>query len=107
MKILVVGNGGREHALTWNLLQSPQVKKVYCAPGNGGTATLRDCHNLPLKVDDFYNLAKAALDLGVHMVVVGPEIPLEQGISDYLQSQGLMVFGPTKVGAQIEASKIW
>lgn len=107
MKILVVGNGGREHALTWNLLQSPQVKKVYCAPGNGGTATLRDCHNLPLKVDDFYNLARAALDLGVHMVVVGPEIPLEQGISDYLQSQGLMVFGPTKVGAQIEASKIW
>ena len=107
MKILVVGNGGREHALTWNLLQSPQVENVYCAPGNGGTATLTGCHNLPLKIDDFCGLGKAALELGVHMVVIGPEVPLEKGISDYLQSQGLMVFGPTRVGAQIETSKIW
>ena len=97
MKILVVGNGGREHALTWNLLQSPQVENVYCAPGNGGTATLTGCHNLPLKIDDFCGLGKAALELGVHMVVIGPEVPLENGISDYLQSQGLMVFGPTLI----------
>jgi phosphoribosylamine--glycine ligase len=107
VKILVVGNGGREHALAWKLLQSPQVKQVYCAPGNGGTAIMSGCQNLPLKVDDFQGISKFALETGVEMVVIGPEVPLAQGITDYLRSHGLMVFGPVKAGAQIEASKAW
>ncbi|CDN14726.1 Phosphoribosylamine--glycine ligase [Richelia intracellularis] len=107
MKILVVGNGGREHALAWKLLQSPQVKQVYCAPGNGGTAILPGCQNLPLKIDDFDGISEFALDSGIEMVVVGPEVPLAQGITDYLRTQGLKVFGPTKAGAEIEASKAW
>ena len=107
MKILVVGNGGREHARAWKLLQSPQVKQVYCAPGNGGTAILPGCQNLPLKIDDFDGISEFALDSGIEMVVVGPEVPLAQGITDYLRTQGLKVFGPTKAGAEIEASKAW
>ncbi|WP_414528205.1 phosphoribosylamine--glycine ligase [Nodularia chucula] len=107
MKVLVVGNGGREHALAWKLLQSPQVQQVVCVPGNGGTASLERCHNLPLAVDDFAGISTYALENSISLVVVGPEVPLAQGITDYLQSQGLMVFGPSKAGAQIEASKAW
>ena len=107
MKVLVVGNGGREHALAWKLLQSAQIEQVVCVPGNGGTATLERCQNLPLAVDDFEGMSRYALENGISLVVVGPEVPLAMGITDYLQSQGLMVFGPVKAGAQIEASKAW
>ncbi len=107
MKVLVVGNGGREHALTWKLLQSQRIRQVICIPGNGGTATLSRCQNLPLRVDDFEGMARFALVQNVSLVVVGPELPLALGITDYLQHEGLMVFGPTKEGAQIEASKHW
>ena len=107
MKVLVVGNGGREHALAWKLLQSQQIEQVVCVPGNGGTASLENCQNLPLAVDDFENISRYALENGIALVVVGPEVPLAMGITDYLQSQGLMVFGPVKAGAQIEASKAW
>jgi phosphoribosylamine---glycine ligase len=107
MKILVVGNGGREHALAWKLLQSEQVEQVFCAPGNGGTATLQRCQNLPAAVDDFESISNYALALGVSLVVIGPEVPLALGITDFLQSKGLMVFGPNRAGAQIEASKSW
>ncbi|MEA5580783.1 phosphoribosylamine--glycine ligase [Nodularia harveyana UHCC-0300] len=107
MKVLVIGNGGREHALAWKLLQSPQIEQVICVPGNGGTATLERCQNLSLAVDDFAGISQYALENGVSLVVVGPEVPLAMGITDYLQSQGLMVFGPVKAGAQIEASKAW
>ncbi len=107
MKVLVVGNGGREHALAWKLLQSAQIEQVVCVPGNGGTATLERCQNLPLAVDDFEGMSRYALENGFSLVVVGPEVPLAMGITDYLQSQGLMVFGPVKAGAQIEASKAW
>ncbi|MDB9375426.1 phosphoribosylamine--glycine ligase [Nodularia sphaerocarpa] len=107
MKVLVVGNGGREHALAWKLLQSPQIQQVVCVPGNGGTATLEHCQNLPLAVDDFEGMSRYALENGISLVVVGPEVPLAMGITDYLQSQGLMVFGPVRAGAQIEASKAW
>jgi phosphoribosylamine--glycine ligase len=107
VKVLVVGNGGREHALAWKLLQSKQVKQVICVPGNGGTATMEHCQNLPLAVDDFALISQHAIANNVSLVVVGPEIPLAKGITDYLQSQGLMVFGPTRAGAQIEASKAW
>ena len=107
MKVLVVGNGGREHALAWKLLQSPQIEQVVCVPGNGGTASMARCQNLPLAINDFDGMSRYALENGISLVVVGPEVPLAQGITDYLQSQGLKVFGPTRAGAQIEASKAW
>ncbi|MFM7365419.1 MAG: phosphoribosylamine--glycine ligase [Cuspidothrix sp.] len=107
MKVLVIGNGGREHALAWKLLQSNQIEQVVCVPGNGGTASMEGCENLPLAVDEFGGISEYALNNDISLVVVGPEVPLAQGITDYLQSQGLMVFGPNKAGAQIEASKAW
>lgn len=107
MKVLVIGNGGREHALAWKLLQSDKVQQVVCIPGNGGTATLPRCHNLAMTVEDFEGIARFALVQNVGLVVVGPELPLALGITDYLQEQGLTVFGPTKAGAEIEASKAW
>jgi phosphoribosylamine--glycine ligase len=107
VKVLVVGNGGREHALAWKLLQSTQVEQVVCVPGNGGTASLERCENLPLAVDDFEAISHYCLENNISLVVVGPEVPLAKGITDYLQNKGLMVFGPTRAGAQIEASKAW
>lgn len=107
MKVLVVGNGGREHALAWKLLQSEQVEQVVCVPGNGGTASMDNCQNLPLAVDDFESISQFAQQENITLVVVGPEVPLAKGITDYLQAKGLMVFGPTRAGAQIEASKAW
>ncbi|NMF66968.1 phosphoribosylamine--glycine ligase [Brasilonema octagenarum] len=107
MKVLVIGNGGREHALAWKLLQSKQIEQVVCVPGNGGTASMEGCQNLSLAVDDFEAIAQFAKDQNITLVVVGPEVPLAKGITDYLKSLGLMVFGPTKAGAQIEASKAW
>lgn len=107
MKVLVVGNGGREHALAWKLLQSPQVKQVVCVPGNGGTAVLDRCRNHPLRLDDFSGIEKFTLVHGFNLVVVGPEMPLSLGITDYLKGKNIKVFGPTKAGAQIESSKSW
>ncbi|MEC4803243.1 MAG: phosphoribosylamine--glycine ligase [Jaaginema sp. PMC 1079.18] len=107
MKILVVGNGGREQAIAWALLRSPQVKQIICIPGNGGTAQLERCHNMPMRVDDFEGITRFALVQGVSFVVVGPELPLAKGISDYLRQQNIKVFGPSQAGAQIEASKTW
>lgn len=107
MKILVVGNGGREHALAWKLLQSPSVDQVFCAPGNGGTATLDRCQNLPIGVDQFEAIAQVAHTQAFDLVVIGPELPLAAGITDILQAKGIAVFGPTQAGAQIEASKSW
>ena len=107
MKVLVVGNGGREHALAWKLLQSQRIRQVICIPGNGGTATTEHCQNISLRVDDFEGIARFALVQNVSLIVVGPELPLSLGITDYLQHQNLRVFGPTKEGAQIESSKAW
>ena len=107
MKVLVIGNGGREHAIAWKLLQSKQVERVVCAPGNGGTATMSRCENLALEVDDFEGIWQFSQQAKIDLVVVGPEVPLAKGITDYLQARGLMVFGPTKAGAQIESSKAW
>ncbi len=107
MKVLVVGNGGREHALAWKLLQSNKIEQVVCVPGNGGTASMQGCKNLSLAVDDFAGISEYAVNNSISLVIVGPEVPLAQGITDYLQNQGLMVFGPNKAGAQIEASKAW
>jgi len=107
VKVLVIGNGGREHALAWKLLQSATVERVVCAPGNGGTALLPGCQNLPLPVDDFEGIARFAHTHDISLVVVGPEVPLALGIVDYLQLERIPVFGPCKAGAQIEASKSW
>jgi phosphoribosylamine---glycine ligase len=107
VKFIVIGNGGREHALAWSLLRSPKVKQVFCIPGNGGTATLQGAENVALAADDFAAIAHFAQTQNVAGVVVGPEVPLSQGIADALQPQGIAVFGPTQAGAQIEASKAW
>lgn len=107
MKVLVVGNGGREHALAWKLLQSDRVQEVVCVPGNGGTAQLDRCRNFPLSATDFEGIGRFALVHNIGLIVVGPEVPLAEGITDYLQGQGLTVFGPTQIGAQIESSKAW
>ena len=107
MRVLVVGNGGREHALAWKLLQSPQIEAVICIPGNGGTANLDRCRNIALASDDFAGIADVALENNVNLVVVGSELPLSLGIADYLTSRNLAVFGPTQAAAQIEASKSW
>ena len=107
MKIVVVGSGGREHALAWKLLQSSQVEQVVCIPGNGGTANMNRCRNLSLAIDDFAGIGDFSLKEGIDLVVIGPEVPLAKGITDYLHSLGLKVFGPSMAGAQIEASKVW
>lgn len=107
VKVLVVGNGGREHALAWKLLQSEKVQQVTCVPGNGGTATLPRCQNLSMNVNDFEGIGRFALVNGIALVVIGPEAPLAAGITDYLRRLHLTVFGPTQEGAQIESSKAW
>jgi len=107
MKVLVVGNGGREHALAWTLLQSANVEQVICTPGNGGTAMMDNCLNLAIAVDDFAGIAKAVAERDISLVVVGPEVPLSLGIVDYLRSRQIAVFGPTQAGAKIESSKSW
>ena len=107
MKVLVVGSGGREHAIAWTLLKSPNVERVFCSPGNGGTATLAHCQNLAVAVDDFAGITQVVREREIDLVVVGPEVPLAMGITDYLQQQEIAVFGPVKAGAKIEASKSW
>jgi phosphoribosylamine--glycine ligase len=107
MKVLVVGNGGREHAIAWTLLRSPQVEQVFCTPGNGGTATTPNCQNMAIAVDDFAGIARTVKENQIDLVVVGPELPLSLGITDYLQQENILVFGPNRTGAQIEASKSW
>lgn len=107
MKVLVVGNGGREHALAHHLLQGERVEKVFCNPGNGGTAVLKNCENVAIAVDDFEGILKLIQEKAIDLVVVGPELPLSLGITDYLQLHNINVFGPNKAGATIEASKSW
>jgi phosphoribosylamine--glycine ligase len=103
MKILVVGGGGREHALVWKIAQSPLVEKIYCAPGNPGIAELAEC--VDIAVDKIAALCDFALDQEIDLTVVGPEVPLTQGIVDLFQAAGLEIFGPNKAAAQIEGSK--
>ena len=107
MKVLVVGNGGREHAIAWKLVQSPQVSLCLCVPGNGGTANLAKCENISLSVEDFAGISALCKDNQVDLVIVGPEVPLSLGITNYLQAENIKVFGPDQEGAQIEASKSW
>ncbi len=105
MKILVIGNGAREHTITWKLAQSPKVKEIYCAPGNAGT--LRVAQNLEIPGTDFKSLAKAIQQKKIDLVVVGPEIPLAEGAVDYFEGLGIPTFGPSKLAAEIESSKVF
>lgn len=103
MKILVIGSGGREHALVWKLAQSPKVTKIYCAPGNPGIASLAEC--IPLKVTDLEGLLNFALKEAIELTFVGPEAPLVAGIVDTFEKEGLKIIGPNAKAAQIEGSK--
>ena len=103
MKLLVVGSGGREHALAWKLAQSPRVQKVFVAPGNGGTATEPGLENVPLT--DVRSLAAFAARESIYLTVVGPEAPLAAGIVDEFRAKGLKIFGPTRDAARLESSK--
>jgi phosphoribosylamine--glycine ligase len=105
MKVLVIGKGGREHALVWKLAQSPRVTQVNCAPGNAGTA--QDGVNVPIESNDLDRLVKWAKKEEIDLTVVGPEEPLALGIVDLFHQYGLRVFGPSKEAAQLEASKVF
>jgi len=103
VKVLVVGNGGREHALVWKLAQSPHVTKLYCAPGNAGSR--QQAENVPIAADDIAALRRFALEQRIDLTVVGPELPLALGITDTFAACNLPVFGPTQAAAQLETSK--
>lgn len=103
MKILVIGSGGREHALVWKIAQSPLVERVFCAPGNPGTAQLAE--NVPLKVDDLTGLLSFAKKEDIGLTIVGPELPLSLGIVDLFEEYGLRIFGARRNAALIESSK--
>src|ERR1700728_2010934 len=105
MKILVIGGGGREHAMVWKLAQSPSVEKLWCAPGNGGIAADADC--VPLDVKDVGAAASLAERLGADLTIVGPELPLVLGIADEFERRGLRLLGPGEKAAQLEGSKVF
>ena len=107
MKILVIGQGGREHAIAWKLAKSKRAEAIFVAPGNGGTSHEEKCVNIDIDVLDFEAIKQFILDHSVNLVVVGPEDPLVQGIKDYLIGCDVMVFGPDSVAAQLEGSKIY
>jgi phosphoribosylamine--glycine ligase len=105
MQVLVVGSGGREHALTWKIAQSPRVDRVYVAPGNAGTA--QDAENIDIPASDIPRLVRFAREQKVDLTVVGPEQPLAAGIVDAFLAEKLRIFGPTKAAAELEASKVF
>ncbi|EJX04736.1 phosphoribosylamine--glycine ligase, partial [gut metagenome] len=107
MKLLLLGSGGREHALAWKIAQSDKIEKLYIAPGNAGTAAVGE--NVNIKADDFDQIAQFVIEKAIEMVVVGPEDPLVKGIYDYFKQQPALqhipVIGPSKAGAVLEGSK--
>lgn len=105
MKVLVIGSGGREHALVWKIKQSAKVEKIFCAPGNAGISFIAEC--IPIKVDDFKGLSEFVQKEKIDLTVVGPEVPLAGGIVDYFEAKNLKIFGPNKKAAQLEASKVF
>jgi len=110
MKVLVIGSGGREHAMAWKLAQSKLVSEVVVVPGNGGTTWagtdgLAPCKNISRNVGDIDGLLAIAKSEGVGLTAVGPEVPLALGVVDAFQAAGLKIFGPTQAAAQLEASK--
>ena len=105
MKVLIVGAGGREHALCWKLRQSPLLEQLYCAPGNPGIAEFADV--VPIPVDEITRLADFAADMKIDLTVIGPELPLVLGLADEFRSRGLLVFGPQRQAAELEGSKVF
>jgi phosphoribosylamine--glycine ligase len=105
MNVLIIGNGGREHALAWKVAQSAQVETVFVAPGNAGTALDNNIENVAIAIDDFAALADFAENNQVGLTIVGPEAPLVEGVVDFFQARNLPCFGPTKGAAQLEGSK--
>ncbi len=105
MKILIIGSGGREHALAWKISQSPRVNKIYCAPGNAGTESLAE--NLPILATDIQELKKFAFKEKIDLTVVGPELPLTHGIVDEFEQNNLKCFGPYQIAAELEGSKVF
>src|SRR3972149_2976241 len=105
MKILVIGSGGREHALAWKISQSPLVKKIYCAPGNAGMLELAEC--VDLNPNNLKSLAEFAHEKSVDLTVVGPEAPLVDGVVNEFESRDLKIFGPRQEAAPIAGSKIF
>ncbi|MFG0295605.1 MAG: phosphoribosylamine--glycine ligase, partial [Maioricimonas sp. JB045] len=105
MKVLIVGQGGREHALAWKIAQSDKVNRVFCAPGNAGTAL--DAENVDIAVTDIDRLVKFATSEQIDLTVVGPEVPLVAGVVDAFRKARLRVFGPDKAAAQLEGSKVF
>ena len=105
MKVLVVGNGGREHALAWKIAQSPRVEQVFVAPGNAGTAM--DAINVPIAVSDQAAIIDFVRENGIDLTVVGPEAPLVDGLVDTLEAEGFKAFGPSKAAAELEGSKVF
>ena len=105
MKVLVIGSGGREHALVWKLRQSPRVSEVFCAPGNGGISQLAAC--VPIQISDHDALVKFARERVIGLTVVGPDDALAAGIVDHFQNAGLRIFGPTQSAARLESSKVF
>lgn len=105
MKVLVVGSGGREHALVWKISKSPRVSKIFCAPGNGGISDLAECVNI--SATDVVGMVRFAKQNGIDLTVVAPDDPLAMGMVDALQAEGLKAFGPTRDAAIIESSKVF
>lgn len=103
MKVMVIGSGGREHALAWKIAQNKEVSRVYVAPGNAGTALNPDMINVP--ISSVQDLLEFAQKEQIQLTVVGPEAPLSQGVVDVFRANGLKIFGPTKAAAQLESSK--
>ena len=103
MQVLVIGSGGREHALAWKAAQSASVEKVYCVPGNPGIAQIAEC--VPMDITDNDALVAFALENKIDLTIVGPEVPLANGVVDAFRAKGLAIFGPTQAAAQIEGSK--
>lgn len=105
MKVLIIGSGGREHALVWKISQSRKVEKIYCAPGNAGISELAECVNI--KPENIAELKKFAVDKKIDLTIVGPEAPLAAGIVDEFKKEKLRIFGPSKAAARLEGSKIF
>ena len=105
MKVLVIGSGGREHALAWKSAQDKSVEQVFVAPGNAGTAMEEKISNVPLNIDKFDSVKDFCIKKDIELVIIGPEQPLVNGLADYLQNNGINAFGPSKYAAQLEGSK--